>query len=315
METETRAVAWRGAVESYVVGDAGRAAARVVPVPDPSDWNQPDTVLDAITLVDGRTPLAELRAASVRGLSHRAYGRVRQDEYGYRRSADGRYLTVCVADGVSTGKLSHRAAKVAVNVGTKWLLTLLAQHGPDSIRWGDFVRGVAARVEEQGRKLLRRKGMDDADSMEVSKLAQHMATTVLFAVVDLQAIDGAFDVYLLAVGDSSAWVLREGGKWEPQDAVKNEGAEVYSSSVQALPMMPTHDPAPVRTSIRPGEALVLMTDGIGDPLGNGGGEVGGFLADVWATPPASGVEFAAQIGFARKSFDDDRTAVAVWPVA
>jgi hypothetical protein len=58
-----------------------------------------------------------------------------------------------------------------------------------------------------------------------------------------------------------------------------------------------------------------MTDGIGDPLAAGTGEVGRFLTGVWSTPPASGLEFAAHVGFARRSFDDDRTAVAFWPVA
>jgi hypothetical protein len=95
--------------------------------------------------------------------------------------------------------------------------------------------------------------------------------------------------------------------------VKNEGAAVYSPSVNALPMVPRQMPAPMRTRVRAGEVLVLMSDGIGDALGAGTGEVGRFLAEVWREPP-SPMNFAAQAEFARKSFDDDRTAIAFWPV-
>lgn len=306
---------WQGYVDPYVVGDPGRAAAGVVPVPDETAWDRRDTVLDAFALRDGRTRLVEVRAASVRGLAHRAYGRVRQDEYGYRRTADGRYLVVCVADGVSSGELSHKAAMLATRWGTKWLANLLERTAPADLPWGQFVKGVAGAIERYGRKLLRGREDVDAEKCDLRDIAHKLATTVLYAVVDLRAQDGVHAAHVVSVGDTSAWVLREGGRWEPQEAVKNEGADVFSATVQALPLPPTTDPVAVRTTIRAGEALVLMTDGIGDPLGQGTGPVGRFLADVWARPPASGVEFAAQIGFARKSFDDDRTVVAVWPVS
>ena len=234
---------------------------------------------------------------------------------GARRTADGRYLVICVADGVSSGELSHKAAMLVTRWGTKWLTGLLDRTEPADLQWGQFVRGVAAQVEKYGRKLLRGREDIDAEKCDLRDVAHKLATTVLYAVVDLRAVDGAHTAHVVTVGDTSAWVLREGGRWEPQEAVKNDGAEVFSASVQALPLPPATDPVPVRTTIRAGEALVLMTDGIGDPLGQGTGPVGRFLADVWARPPASGVEFAAQIGFARKSFDDDRTVVAVWPVS
>jgi hypothetical protein len=47
------------------------------------------------------------------------------------------------------------------------------------------------------------------------------------------------------------------------------------------------------------------------PLGAGTGEVGRVLADLWAAPPEM-LDFAAQVGFARRTFDDDRTVVGVW---
>ena len=67
------------------------------------------------------------------------------------------------------------------------------------------------------------------------------------------------------------------------------------------------------TDFGPDDVLVLMTDGIGDPLRDGAGQVGrlpgGHVGDARRSP----LEFAAQVDFTRKSHDDDRTAVAVWP--
>jgi hypothetical protein len=88
---------------------------------------------------------------------------------------------------------------------------------------------------------------------------------------------------------------------------------MYSASVSALPVSPPELSLPMHTTVHPGEALVLVSDGIGDALGAGTGEVGEFLAKVWRRPP-SPLAFAAQAEFARKSFDDDRTALAFWPV-
>lgn len=312
----TAAPVWRGRAEPFQVGDPGRAASLVVPVPDPDGWDRRDTVLDGVALLDGtKRRVAEVRAASVRGLSHRAYGTVRQDEYSFRRTADGRWLVIAVADGVSAGRLSHKAAIIAARKGAEMLADALRESGPAGVPWPDFIRAVAGRVERLGRNRLAAAGNADAQTASVREVAQHMATTVLYAVVDLAPVHGAHEVHLVSVGDTSAWVLREGDRWEPQDAVKNDGAELHSSSVHALPLVPAVDPAPVRTTVAAGEVLVLMTDGIGDPLGHGSGAVGRFLADVWSTPPVSGLEFAAHVGFARKSFDDDRTAVAFWPVA
>jgi Protein phosphatase 2C len=310
--TEPVASAWRGCVEPYAVGDPGRAAGLTVPLPDIEYWSRRDTVIDGIAIVDGHARLGELRAASVRGLAHRHYGKVRQDEYGYRRTRDGRYLVMCVADGVSSGKQSHHAAAVAAHVGVDLLAKSLTRGPLSSIGWAQFISAVADRIVQHGRRRLGLLGIADAQEYTERQVAGHMATTALYAVIDLQLVGGAHFVDLLTVGDTSAWVLRQGDRWEPLQMVKNEGEEVYSPAVTALPMLPQQPPLPTRTRVQPGEVLVLMSDGIGDALGGGTGEVGRFLAGVWRTPPIL-LQFAAQVEFARKSFDDDRTAVAFWP--
>jgi serine/threonine protein phosphatase PrpC len=300
MDTEAP---WQGTFREYTVGDPGRAPARVVPRPDLEHPRRPDTVVDGFTITDGtQAEIMRVRAASLRGLSHRCYGKVRQDEYAWRTTANGHYLVICVADGVSAGELSHIAAERAATTGTAELCAQLTHIPLANLLWSRVLDVVAHDIVETAKSLL----------PEGEPVAEHMATTVLYAVIDLVPTDNGHEVYLLSVGDTSAWVLLEDGRWCPQQPVKNENEDLYSPAVHALPILST-TAIPVRTWIRPGQALVLMTDGIGDPLADGTGEVGHFLANAWREPPPD-LAFAAQAAFARKSYDDDRTAVALWPV-
>ena len=112
-----------------------------------------------------------------------------------------------------------------------------------------------------------------------------------------------------AVGDSDIWIAR-GRKWQPLFPVKNQGRLIASSAVDTVPGN-RKPPTVVKASLEPGDLFVLMSDGVGDPLGDGEGDVGEFLADAWRRPPAP-LEFAAQVQFRRRTFTDDRTVVALW---
>ena len=297
----------------FSVGDPGRAA-NVVASPDPTDWDRPDTVLDGVRLKDssGR-PVLDLRAASVRGRSHRYGAKARQDSYAFR--CDGRYAVAVVTDGVSQGQLSQHAAEWAARVGSHLVLQELQERRPSSLDWGRVLEIIAARIERNGRRLLTRAGVPGAEALPREAIAGYMATTALFGVVDLCPVDdGGHLVQTFAYGDTSAWILRPGKGWIPQHQVKNSATTIASSETSALPLVrgPVTAPAPVR--LRPDDVLVLVTDGLGDPLRDGTGSVGDFLAHSWASPPDTALEFAAHVDFARKSHDDDRTALAMWPL-
>jgi hypothetical protein len=137
-----------------------------------------------------------------------------------------------------------------------------------------------------------------------------MATTaVAFAVAATRTADGLVPFGLaVASGDSSALMLSR-GRWHPLTTLKNSGQEIASNAVLALPREVTV--TPLSGFLRPGEALVVVSDGIGDPLGQGAGAVGQFLAAHWSQPPDL-FSFAGQAAFYRKGFTDDRTATAVW---
>ena len=293
---------------AYSIGDPGIAASRVVPKPDERHWHRPDTVLDGVVIAGAdRLPALDLRAASVRGLAHREYGRVRQDSYAFRVTSDHRYLLVGVADGVGAGSLSHVAADIAMIEGTRLLSEMLAGAEPDRLPWDRLFAELAGMIIKAGRSWLPRDG-----ATTEREIASWMATTALFGVIELNRENDEYPVHLVRVGDCSAWLLRADGSWAPQQAIKNADEEIHTSATAALPVIGGALPPPVRTALRPGEALVLMSDGVGDPLVDGAGEVGRVLSGAWQRPPRD-VDFAAQVGFAKRTYDDDRTVVAVWP--
>lgn len=57
--------------------------------------------------------------------------------------------------------------------------------------------------------------------------------------------------------------------------------------------------------------LFVMSDGVGEPM-EMNLEVRDTLAQWWGTPPDI-YSFAAQVGFGRKGFFDDRTVIGIWP--
>lgn len=303
--------AWRGEFTPFSVGDPGRAAA-VPSYPDPENWDRPDTVIDGVQLktVDG-SPAMELRAASVRGRSHRFEAKTRQDAYAYR--CDGRFVVAGVADGVSSGSLSHVAANIVSRHGCQMIVERLVNAPPADIDWSEILRLLAINVISAGhRQLLLSR--PDAGQLNPVEVARYLSATALFAVVEMRPVDGYRPVHIFAYGDTSCWILRPGTGWEPQQPVKNQGAVVASSETKGIPAVPKQAPPAIRTQLADEDTLLLITDGIGDPLGDGKGTVGAFLARMWRRPPAP-LEFAAHVDFARRSHDDDRTALAIWPAA
>jgi hypothetical protein len=305
---------WQGRFAPFAVGDPGRAAGSVQPAPDPEQWDRRDTVLDGVAIRDTQDrEVVQLRAASVRGLSHRYYGKVRQDDYAFRLTSDRRYLVAAVADGVSAGRYSQYAAAVVTTLGCHILADRLHDDRPEDLDWTGLLHRLSAAVVDKGRALLRQRHPEvDLDGLSTRDLAGYLAATALFAVLELPFDGAEMTAHVLPYGDTSAWVLRANRGWENLQPIKNQGVAIASSGTRAIPLVPREADLPVTTSLHPGDALALVTDGIGDPLGNGGGDVGAFLSTVWRRPPPA-LEFAAHVDFARKSFDDDRTAVVFWP--
>jgi hypothetical protein len=270
------------------------------------------------------------RAGSLRGFSHQETGKPRQDAFAAVTSPTGNWFVACVADGVSDARGSHLAARLAVKVVAKTLVSALdPQPIPaDADRWADVVQRlpwlyaleganavIAARARELLESMYRSKNDGPAlaalpDPLPFPHARAVMSTTAVALVLSTQPdLEGthSFAVCVVA-GDSAAFCLRE-GRWTPVLASKDPASDIARNDVSALP---THGVPCVRYGcLAPGEAVVLMSDGLSDPLGSGSGIVGRFLATQWQSPPDL-LEFGQHLGFYRRTYTDDRTGVVAW---
>ena len=243
-----------------------------------------------------------LRLASVRGFAHRHRGTPRQDDVAAAVHRPTGTVVFAVADGVSAAAQSHIGATVACRAALSSILADL-DRPPGKVDWQNLVRQAAWQLIEQGRVTLNRPDADPA-------LVERELATTLVAGTASPAPDGC-RVCLIQVGDTGAWVLRDGDYRWVLGGKQHTGESVVSSRTTALPRVPTVTP---RIVDLPFDAVLLVgTDGFGDPLGDGTGLVGRYFARRLAQPVAPPLQFASYLDFSRETFDDDRTLVAVWP--
>ena len=287
--------------------NAGRWAPIVVGEPifdfeprPPADLSyRPDTICDGWS-----TEHFTVRLASVRGYSHRYSGSPRQDDAEVALHPKSGAVIFAVADGVSSARHAHIGAAAACRSA------MLALHrqlnvGIDAVGWvamlDETVRGLTAQAAVT-------LGQDDAAPAVVLDL---FATTLVAGYV---AVDEAGAVAsMVQVGDTGSWILSD-DRYRHVLAEKHDPREqVVSSAVAPLPRIPRRvTPATVR--LHKDDVLLVGTDGFGDPLGDGDGQVGRLFASQLRTPP-SGHCFAHLLDFSRETFDDDRTLVGIWPRA
>lgn len=320
---------WRHEDGRWVVGDAGRQAL-IVPLPAKPAQTRPDTVVDG-----ARVGRLDYRAVSLRGLAHQHRGDPRQDAYLVRPTPNGRWLVACVADGVSEGTYSHEAADLVCQEFTRVLAVALrdASDKADApsvlagLPWQAAVREASESIRLAATRLVReaerrrRSSGDPASAappeepeqrdLSDGEASRMMAAALVAAVVSARpGPDGRHAYVVAGVGDCAGLTLADGA-WTPLTHVKNQGAEIASSVVQGLPRASAAADLVTGRSLAPGEALLLITDGIGDSLGGGRGLVGRFLASRWSTAPDL-LTFAHDAAFYRRTHTDDRTAVMVW---
>ncbi|MFD0259968.1 protein phosphatase 2C domain-containing protein [Kitasatospora indigofera] len=268
------------------------------PRPPSGPSYRPDTVFDGWSNA-GLT----VRSASVRGYAHRAGGRPREDDIAVAEHPPTGRLVFAVADGVSSAEQPHIGATLACRASVDALLLQLdtVTH-PGEIDWQNMVKQTAWQLAVHAARV---RGLDRPDAEEAGRL---LATTLVAGVVE--ATPYGLYVTLVQVGDSAAWVLRDGRYDFPLGRDADDGRAVASAAVQPLPWVPQS----VRVhgfELAEPEVLLVGTDGFGGPLGDGTGQVGQLLAGHLARPPAPRA-LAHLLDFSRETFDDDRTLLAVW---
>jgi hypothetical protein len=236
--------------------------------------------------------------ASVRGNEHRQTGQYRQDDAGVvAHSASGTVL-FAVMDGVSSAPLAHVGARRAGQAALASLATMLDLGGP--VDWGE-VLGAAAEA------LLNDSNHGGRSGETVADVERHLGTTIVTGIV--RSTPSGLLATLVRVGDSGAWLMRE-SRFTSLFPSKDAG-ETIDPTVVALPRLPDRI-NPVDVPLAPGSVLLVGTDGIGDPLGDGTGLVGELLGLALREPPPL-LGLAHAVDFSRDTFDDDRTLVAIWP--
>jgi hypothetical protein len=172
--------------------------------------------------------------------------------------------------------------------------------------------GVAHHAAERLRQLAAwRLGSPDPQSSAVA--ARWYATTLVAGVV--QSGPDGLNVQVCRIGDSGAWLLdRATGAYHALFGTKTgSDTDLVSNTVVPLPHVP-ESVEHVNEHLTPAEVLLVGTDGFGDPLGDGDGQVGALFARHLAVPPTP-LRLAHVLDFSRETFDDDRTLVAVWPAS
>lgn len=294
---------WSPFEPTNAIGDAGRQP-EIRSVSSDLNVGVADTSLDFLTV----GPL-ELRACSSRGWSHRYKGTPRQDSYSVLVGDD--VLVVAVTDGVSEGDFSQVAADTAARATVKVAADHIAKTG--AVDWSLLARRVALRIVEEAeyRQIVPNRGEAADINQRVKAVRAKMSTTLIAAVVRLTPTHLGYEAEIgVVAGDSAAYHLTVGSDvLTPIGGGKELGDSISSTSVRPLPG--PADPVVATVYLQPAELLVLGTDGIGDPVGDGTNDFGRELAHRWRTPPTID-EFLLDINVYRRSFDDDRTAVGIW---
>ncbi|HEX2145829.1 MAG TPA: protein phosphatase 2C domain-containing protein, partial [Glycomyces sp.] len=257
---------------------AAEAAWKIDPDPD-----FPDTVLD-----QGRIGDIAVLASAARGSKHRFEGTARQDA-AIASAAAGSWALAAVADGVGSVPESQRASKAAV----RWAVAALAHR--------------LETAEQEPRKLAR--AVFRVANQKLGKLLGPKTTLAVAAVAASPEPDGRYRSWVAGVGDSPVYFLRE-GRLAPVFDLERE--DEFGTFTAAMPDRELGSHLRFEEAlIRPGDALALVSDGIGDLLGASSEEPKRYFAANWSVPP-SPMDFMRHVQVRSRGFDDDRSAAVLW---
>lgn len=259
----------------------------LVSQPNPTE-HVPDIAADWLDV-----GLGQIRAVSARGHMHRHLGEVRQDSFaiGQRKNS----VLMAVADGVGSAPSSHLgsaiAARRAVEAGDVLALATM-EPAPDSMSLESIAEEISTKAADVGTE------------------PRHLSTTLVVAIIAPSPQGGDDTVAtLLQVGDSSAWRLHR-GEWLELGPSAREGDSTSPISTGVQPLPDFWDARVWREELRPGDVLALMSDGVANIL-NANEGFSDTLADLWSTGAPAPGPLLEIVDATVKSFDDDRTFVAI----
>lgn len=254
---------------------AAEAAWKIDPEPD-----FPDSTLDS-----GRVGDLDAFACAVRGAKHRFEGTARQDAA--IACAAGQWALVAVADGVGSVPDSHLAAETAVRAFVAELSRRCEHDEPNPVKQG--------------------LGLFKDISLRLQKLGGPRTTLTAAVMKAVPNEEGNYWYWVGRIGDSPAYAITDS---ELTLLFKRERGDEYTTATDAMPTNGIVESFDSTTGeLRPGQALMLASDGIGDLMI--ADEIRDYFAREWRGRPEA-VDFMRQVQVRRKSFDDDRSAAVLW---
>ncbi|MFI1678286.1 protein phosphatase 2C domain-containing protein [Streptomyces sp. NPDC020607] len=307
----------------------------VLPVADPDDLG--DLVAD--TVLDGaRYGVSTVRAASVRGDSARYRGEPRRDALLTARFGSGEdaLVLVAMATGARATPGAHRAAAEACDWIGRAVGRSHSRLAEDirAARRGDLKSGLH-RLTDRSLGKLRAHAVDlglEPDEYAASLRclllpADPQCRTRVFFGVGAGGLfrlrDGAWQDIEPRVADATGEAVVGFGSppppAPPPDATQESDRLTMALGITTPPSPyepapePPRDPFRFRASIaRPGDTLVLCSEGLAEPL-RGEPELAEHLTRRWEKGGPPGLAaFLADIQVRVKGYADDRTAAAVW---
>ncbi|MER6067859.1 protein phosphatase 2C domain-containing protein [Streptomyces sp. NPDC001817] len=295
--------------------------------------------LVADTVLDGaRYGACTLRAVSLRGDSARYRGEPRRDALLTARFGAGEQALVLVA--MATGVRGTPGAHLAAAEACRWIGRAVGRSHHRLVediradRRGDLKSGLHRLTDRSLGRLRASAAEQGADPEEY---------TASLRCLLLPADPDCRTRVFFGVGDGGLFRLRDGA-WqdiEPQVSPADTGdgsvvgfgsppVRTFAETPEGdrltmdfgIPTPPSpYEPAPepprepfrFRASVaRPGDALVMCTAGLADPL-HGEAALCAYLARRWSAPTPPGLAaFLADAQVRVKGYADDRTAAAVW---
>lgn len=282
----------------------------------------------------GRSDGYLVLGSSVGGVSHRLARRRCEDFFAWVQPEPGR-LALVIADGVGSAGRGGEGAELAVNAACRYLLD-----GPRG--WGVI---ECSRSIAEANTVLERAG---------GAAASELATTIVVALLEREegsakmALGRVGDSSAFSLSTTGDW--RELFPPAGGEASQEGGAGLLAGATPVLPLgealkrvkreertdpgslpdfagavgtVSKHDIELISTDavelvcgeLSLGVALVLVTDGVAEPLRDGPATVAPELAHVLMSAPAAELtplELARAADFSRRGAHDDRTVLAAW---
>jgi hypothetical protein len=249
----------------------------------------------------GRVGRTTVRTAGLRGELHQQQGTARQNCFAVGPDRDRRWTIAILADGVDGTYAAELAAQVAVRTTYRAVARMITHERHENWDWehlgAELDRELTERLREIGRR-----GADQGRPEPATRLA------ILVTAADPLEDDR---VDMAVVGDSTILRLAKGG-WRAPLGLRDTTAETPPPALPVRDDSTTPELRVCRTNWRPTDALVMMTGGFAEALGDPGAGLAPRLAERWRTPPEP-LTFLGDIADGLRARPDDAAVVALWP--